>query len=83
MSAGRMAPAELAELAGIEALGSERDPGDPDVALGLGVASLVGAGVGLEGDLGPVRQPEPASDPIDDRGQRVRAGSSDGVPPPR
>ena len=82
MSAGRMPPTELHELGGIEALCPERDPGDPDVVLGLGIATLVGARVGLECDLGAVGQTEPAADPVDDRAERLRS-SSDGVPPPR
>ena len=67
--AGRVAPAELAELAGVEALGAERDPGDAGVVLRVRIAALVGPRVGLEGHLRRVAQPEPAADPVDDRRQ--------------
>ena len=78
----RMAPAELAELGGIEALGPERDPGDADLALRRGSPRSSGPGLASSVISAPCARPKrrrtrstiaaSASEP-----------SSDGVPPPR
>jgi hypothetical protein len=61
---GSVATAELAQLGVVERLRPEGDPGDPGAAEGRRFATLVGTGVGLERDLGALRDPEPLADPV-------------------
>ena len=46
-------------------LGADRQPGDADSAKRGGVAPLIGSGIGLQGDLGAIRDAEPGPNPID------------------
>ena len=57
------------ELAVVEALGTDREPGDACPALGGRIAPLVAARVGLERDLGILGEPEAGAHELDEAGQ--------------
>ena len=60
-----MAAAEPGELGAIEALRADRQAPDPGPDESRRIAALVRPGIGLEGDLRVVRQPEASPDVVD------------------
>ena len=63
-----MATAEPPQLGIVERLGPIRDPGDPGMPQGVGIAALIRPGVGLEGDLGPIGDSVSSADEFDQPG---------------
>ena len=78
-----VAPPELAQLRVVERLGAEGDPRDAGTVERSRIAALVRPRVGLDRDLGVVREPEPFTNATQETLDLARAGISDGVPPPR